>query len=201
MRTAVSRFGCGCTSLIFVARRAYHGPDPVIKRCLYGYINRSTTITFIVRRRLPRFLYTVRQPCGPDAFTLAEKETWKKTKYLKDSRKQQQAILEHVFGRPSRKREKKLHSMVQQQVRVSRYLIRTTSRTPSTNTHEQTGRGAYCKKLRRKETDALLTWLFGLGATCDVSAPAQRKNCLYSSISSRWDHEKTNVVLRRPEIY
>ena len=28
-------------------------------------------------------------------------------------------------------------------------------------------------------------------------APAQRKNCHYFSTSSRWDHEKTNLVFRR----
>ena len=66
--------------------------------------------------------------------------------------------------------------MVQEQVRVSRYLVRITPRTPSTTNHKQTGGSACCKRPRQRGTDASLTCFFGLVATCDVrgTCPTQK---------------------------
>ena len=89
---------------------------------------------------------------------------------------------------PAEKREK-TYSVVQEQVRVSRHLVRITWRVPSTTNHEQTWGGACCKRPWQRGTDASLTSSV-LSRRATSVAPAQRKKYRYSSISSRWDHEK-----------
>ena len=74
--------------------------------------------------------------------------------------------------------------MVQEQVRVSRYLVRITPRTPSTTNHKQTGGSACCKRPRQRGTDASLTCFFGLVATCDVRGtyPTQKLPLFFNLI-------------------
>ena len=102
-----------------------------------------------------------------------------------------------LFKEPSEQNKmkiqrKKLYSVVQEQMRVRCLRQR-----------EQTGGGACCERPRQRGTDASRTWHDSsvLSQRATSAAPAQRKNCCYSSISSRWDHETTKYrtyVFRRP---
>ena len=167
-------------------------PHPVLKRCtsMYDYIiNSSTTelaqpsLLFHVYSRLPSFFDLIQPPCGPGAFTLAEKETWKITKYsgvVKIQRQQAAANnprVVFVWKNQPKKGGKKTYSVVQEQVWVSRCLVRITWRTTSTTNHEQTWGGACCKRPWQRGTDASLTCFFGLVTTCDVrgTCPTQYK--------------------------
>ena len=114
--------------------------------------------------------------------------------------KQQQIISISVYFRRTNRQKKqkkkqkidKLYSVVQEQMRVSARHLRQ---------HEHTGGGSGCKgrdnegQMRRAHDSSVLS------RRATSAAPAQRKNCRYSSISSGWDHEKTKYrtyVFRRP---
>ena len=115
--------------------------------------------------------------------------------------KRQQTISSSVFfRRTSRKKNirtegKKLYSVVQEQMRVSARQNDTFDNTnkleagPAAKGRDNEG------QMRRAHDSSVLS------RRATSAAPAQRKNCRYSSISSGWDHEKTKYrtyVFRRP---
>ena len=102
------------------------------------------------------------------------------------SSKQKQTILEFFWeNQPKKKEEKNCTAWSRgRQVRVSRYLARITSRTPSATNHKKTGDGLCCLRLRQRETDALLTCFHDLVATCDVRGnyPTQQLPLFFNRI-------------------
>ena len=115
------------------------------------------------------------------------------------SSKQQQTIIEHFFGRTSPKKEKTVQrgpgagASIQE---PGTYQIKDYLRRPTTNKLDAGPAAKGCHnegQMRRSRASTVLS------RRATSAAPAQRKNCRHSSISSRWDHEKTFLYFGDPQ--
>ena len=138
------------------------------------------------------FVDTTQSPCGPGAYTLAEKETRKKTK--KQIVKIQQAAAHDIicsstwyFLHRTRRQKKQNRGKKNGEATTVVPDVHITSRTLWTT--RPNCRWARLQKAATTRDRCVIHMC--------ASAPAQRKNFRWFWTWSTWDHEGTNIVFRR----
>ena len=153
------------------------------------------------------FVDAMQSPCCPGAYTLAEKETRKRTKIFNSKNTASSSkhyLLEYLvifFEEPARtsRQKKKKYRGKQLEKQLRRTVvpgIRITSRTLWTTTNKLEAGPAAKGRDNEGQMRRSHVCFFGVVATCDVPGTCPTQNCRYST-PSRWDHEKTNLVFRR----